>query len=49
MKNRIRKVLYDFRYKGFSENKIGQIAKQVTFSDLIIKVHEVRPGVWESD
>ena len=49
MKNRIRKVLYDFKYKGFSGNKIEKIAEQVTFFDLMIKVHEVRPGIWESD
>jgi len=49
MKNSIRKVLYDFRYKVFSENKIEKIAGQVTFSDLVIKVYEVRPGIWEGD
>lgn len=49
MKNSIRKVLYDFRYKILKENKIGKIAEQTTFSDLVIKVREVRPGIWESD
>ncbi len=28
---------------------IGKIAEQTTFSDLVIKVREVRPGIWESD
>jgi len=48
MKNSIRKVLYDFRNKLFSENKIKKTVEQVTFSDLVIKVYEVRPGIWES-
>ncbi len=49
MKNSIRKVLYDFRNKVLTENKFGKIAEQVTLSGLVIKVHEVRPGIWESD
>ena len=49
MKNSIRKVQCYFRDKGLTENKIGNIAEQVTFLDLVIKVYEVRPGIWESD
>ncbi len=49
MKNSIRNVLYYFRDNVLTGNKIGNIAEQVTFSDLVIKVHEVRPGIWESD